>query len=302
MIEGVQVSSVAARDARRAAIFAEENEIPHVEADYGKLVSSDVDLVYNGLPPSSHASWSIAALEAGKHVLCEKPFAMNAGEAQAMIEAAERTGNLLIEAYHYRFHPLFARVLEVLGSGSIGAVRELDARFNVRIAHTPGEIRYDPTLGGGAMMDLGCYCVHSLRTVMAAEPEVLAASAVRHESGVDVEMEAVLGFPGSVRAKVRSSMSEKLPGVFDAELEIKGDRGTMTVVNPVAPHLGNELIVETAEGRISEEVAGETTYVYQLMHVLGVLKGKASPLTGGRDAIANMRVIDDIYRVAGMRS
>jgi predicted dehydrogenase len=102
-IEGIQVSSVAARDPDRAAMFAEENGIPYVEVDYESLVTShNVDIVYNGLPPSSHARWSIAALEAGKHVLCEKPFAMNAGEAQAMVGAADRSGKFLIEAYHYR--------------------------------------------------------------------------------------------------------------------------------------------------------------------------------------------------------
>ena len=109
-IDGIEVHTVAARDAARAAAFAEELAIPHVAADYEALIASDaVDLVYNGLPPSSHARWTIAALEAGKHVLCEKPFAMNATEAQAMVDAAGRTGKILVEAYHYRFHPLFAR-------------------------------------------------------------------------------------------------------------------------------------------------------------------------------------------------
>ena len=146
-VAGVEVSAVAARDAARAAVFAGENGIAKVEADYEALVSSDeVDLVYNGLPPSGHARWTIAALESGKHVLCEKPFAMNAGEARAMVDAAERTGNYLIEAYHYRFHPLFARVLGVLDSGVIGPVRGMGAHFNVRIVPEQGEIRYDPAL------------------------------------------------------------------------------------------------------------------------------------------------------------
>jgi predicted dehydrogenase len=301
-IEGVQVAAVAARDATRAAMFAEENAIPHVEADYEALVTSDeVDLVYNGLPPSGHARWSIVALEAGKHVLCEKPFAMNAGEARMMVDAAERTGNALIEAYHYRFHPLFARVLEVIESGHIGALRGLDAHFNVRIACKPGEIRYDPALGGGAMMDLGCYCVHWARSVVGVEPEVLSASATEHESGVDVAMEAVLEFPGGVTARVNSSMSEDLPGGLDAGLIIEGERGTMKVVDPIAPYAGHELILETADGRSSEEIAGETTYAHQLRHIVDVLNGEADPLTGGSDAVATMDVLDRIYRLSGMR-
>ncbi len=302
-IEGIAVSAVAARDVSRAEVFAEANGIPQVEADYEALVTSDaVDLVYNGLPPAAHARWSIAALEAGKHVLCEKPFAMNAREAGAMVEAAERTGNALIEAYHYRFHPLFERVLALLGSGRIGAVRKLDAHFNVRIADNAGEIRYDPALGGGAMMDLGCYCVHWVRSVMGAEPEVLSAAATRHESGVDVAMKAVLEFEGGIRAQLHSSMSRDLPAGLDAGLLIEGDAGTLEVINPIAPHKGHELILESPDGRSSEEVSGDTTYACQLRHVIAVLQGTAVPLTGGSDAIATMRVLDGIYRFAGMRA
>ena len=301
-IAGIEVHAVAARDAARAASFAAENGIPNVAADYAALLAGDeVDLVYNGLPPSSHARWTIAALEAGKHVLCEKPFAMNAGEAQAMVDAAGRTGKVLIEAYHYRFHPLFARVLEVLDSGVIGAVQDISAHFNVRILPEPGEIRYDPGLGGGAMMDLGCYCVHWARSVMRTEPEVLSATAIRHESGVDVDMRAALGFPGGVTAELRAAMSGELPEGLDAGLEITGERGKVTVVNPIAPHMGHELIIEAAGGTRREEVAGQTTFAHQLRHVIGVLQGTVEPLTGGSDAIATMRVLDDIYRAAGMR-
>ncbi len=301
-IEGIEVTAIAARDAARAESFAGENRILRVEADYESLVASDeVDLVYNGLPPSGHARWTIAALEAGKHVLCEKPFAMNAAEARAMVEAAERTGKVLVEAYHYRFHPLLDRVLAVLDAGDIGAVRGIDAHFNVRIVAEPAEIRYNPALGGGAMMDLGCYCVHWARTVMGAEPEVLSAAAVLHETGVDVEMQAVLGFPSGVRARVSSSMSEDLPDTLDAGLIVEGEHGKMSVINPVAPHMGHELVVETPEGVTREEVAGDTTYHHQLRHVIDVLYGEAERLTGGNDAIASMRVLDDIYRAAGMR-
>ena len=301
-VEGVEVVAVAARDPARATLFAEEHRIPHVAANYDALVkSNEVDLVYNGLPPSAHARWSIAALESGKHVLCEKPFAMNAAEARMMVDAAERTGNVLIEAYHYRFHPLFARVLEIIGSGRIGALRGLDAHFNVPIACEPGEIRYDPALGGGAMMDLGCYCVHWARSIMGSEPEVLSALATRHESGVDVAMQALLEFDGGVMARVSSSMAEDVPEGLDAAMAITAERGTMTVVNPLAPHAGHELILETADGSSNEEVAGETTYAHQLRHVIAALKGETAPLTGGSDAVANMVVLDSIYRLSGIR-
>ena len=185
-------------------------------------------------------------------------------------------------------------------------MRSINADFNVRIPPEPGEIRYDPALGGGAMMDLGCYCVHQARSVMGTEPEVLSAAATRHESGVDVEMEAVLGFPGGARAEVRAAMSrksgEESAGGLDAGLELTGERGKLTVVNPVSPHMGHELVIEAAGDTTREEVAGETSFAHQLCHVIGVLHGKVEPLTGGRDAVASMRVLDAIYRAAGMRA
>ncbi|MEM9208997.1 MAG: Gfo/Idh/MocA family oxidoreductase, partial [Pseudomonadota bacterium] len=120
-VPGVEVCALAARSPARAAEYADEHAIPAIESDYAALVASpDIDLVYNGLPPSEHKSWTIAALRAGKHVLCEKPFALHADEAADMVRAADETGGKLIEAFHYRFHPLFHRVMEIRDSGVLG--------------------------------------------------------------------------------------------------------------------------------------------------------------------------------------
>lgn len=299
-MDDVDISRVAASDPRRAAAFADEHGIAGIEADYAALIASEqVDLVYNALPPSGHARWSIAAVEAGKHVLCEKPFAMNANEAHRMVDAAGKHGRLLIEAFHYRFHPLFERVLDLLQRDTIGAIRHIDSRFNVPIACTPGELRYDPKLGGGAMMDLGCYAVHWVRTVMAAEPDVKSSEATWHESGVDIAMRAELGFDGGATAVVSSAMDERLPAGRDAVLDIKGETGRLTVDNPAAPHTGHELRIVSQDESTTETVAGNSTYWHQLRHVIAVLDGREAPLTGGTDAIANMRVLDEIYRQAG---
>lgn len=299
-IDGVEVSRVAARDRSRAAAFAAEHGIAGTEADYDALCRSEqVDVVYNGLPPSEHAHWSIAALEAGKHVLCEKPFAMNADEAQRMVDAADRSRRVLIEAFHYRFHPLFDRVLLILQSGDIGAIERIDATFCVPIANRPGELRYIKDLGGGAMMDLGCYPVHWVRTIMNAEPEVLSAEADWDESGVDVVMRAEFKFPDGVRAFLHSAMSVDLPNARDAKLTVQGSNGQLTVDNPLSPHDGHRLTVTTDERHFDDEVAGGTTYYHQLQHLLAVLAGDAAQITGGADAVSNMRVLDDIYRLAG---
>lgn len=294
------VTRVAARSADRAGAYAREHGIPGIEPDYGALVASDaVDVVYNALPPSGHERWSTAALRNGKHVLCEKPFAMNALAAERMVAAADASAGTLLEAFHYRFHPLFSRVLDTVDTGVLGDIRELEAQFNVPIPYRPGELRHMPELGGGACMDLGCYPLHWVRTVMRAEPTVVSATAVQERYGIDISMRAWLDFDG-VGAGISCSMAADLAPTVDAALRIQGTRGRLVAINPVAPHMHNELIIEVRGETRREKIYGNTTYWYQLQHVVEVLDGKAEPLTGGADAVANMRAIDSIYAAAGM--
>ena len=298
--DNVEVTRVAASSADKAVAYAEEHGIPGIEADYAALVASDdVDLVYNALPPSGHKSWSIAALEHGKHVLCEKPFAMNASEAKQMIDAAAASPGVLIEAFHTRFHPLFARVLELVAGDSLGKIQHVSARFDIAIPYSPGELRHTLEVGGGALMDLGCYPVHWLRTVMQSEPEVVSASAVEERAGVDTTMRAALDF-GGIPGEISTSMAADIPKL-NANIVVEGELGRMTVVNPLSPHNGHEIILEADGKTESTTVDGNATYWHQLEHVVEVLEGRAEPITGGEDAVANMQVIDAIYEAAGMQ-
>ncbi len=298
-LDGAHVTRVAAREPARARAFADEHGIDGIEADYAALVESDaVDLVYNGLPPSGHAEWSIRALAAGKHVLCEKPFAMNAAEVESMLEAAEASDAHLVEAFHHRYHPLWHRIVELLAGGAVGDVEDVEAHFWTPIPYRAGELRYDPALGGGALMDLGCYPVHWSRTVVGTEPEVVAASATWHESGVDVSLEARLEFPGGQTAKIFCSMDEHALDSSESLVVVTGSKGRMTIVNPLAPHAGHSLILDTAEGSRSEEVPGRSTYYHQLEWMLDVIPGRKKALTGGRDGLETMRVIDAAYALA----
>jgi predicted dehydrogenase len=298
-LDGVEVTRVAARDPARARAFADEHGIGGIESDYAALVESDaVDLVYNGLPPNGHAEWSIRALVAGKHVLCEKPFAMNAAEVETMLEATEASDAFLVEAFHHRYHPLWHRIVELLAERVVGDIREVEAHFWTPIPWRAGELRYDPALGGGAMMDLGCYPVHWSRTVVGTEPKVASASATWHDSGVDLSMQARLEFPGGETAKVFCSMDEQALDGSESALVVSGSKGRMTVVNPLAPHGGHTLTIETAEGSHSEEVPGQSTYYHQLEWMLDVIAGRKAPLTGGDDGFANMRVLDAAYALA----
>ena len=297
---GAIISAVASRSVERAQLYAQEHSIPSVSDDYQALVErDDVDLVYNALPPSEHAAMTIAALRAGKPVLCEKPFAMSANEARQMVSVAQETGLPLIEAFHYRFHPAVSFVLDELRKGTIGTVQSITGRLTGPIPDTDGELRHIPELGGGALMDLGCYPVHLLRTLMGAEPTVTQAKAVMSESGVDLSFEGQLRFPFGARGRLVCSMA--LDAKLEARLKIVGDAGQIDFVNPLAPHIGHKITITTGEEKRYEVAKGKTTYTCQLEHVLDVLAGAAQPLTGGWDAIANMTVIDNLYAAAGVR-
>lgn len=287
-----QVVALAARDRGRAEAYAAEHGVPAVADDYAALIADpEIEAIYNALPPSRHADLTIAALAAGKPVLCEKPFAMNADEASAMVAAASRHGQVLMEAFHYRYHPLFARVLEIVGSGEIGQVRRMKAVFSTSIAETADELRYDPSLGGGALMDLGTYCLHWLRTVAGAQPRVLEAASMFGASGVDISTRATLAFPLGVSAEMVCDMA----GPVRATLAVEGSAGSLRVVNPLAPQLGHMLEV-TPEGHATrqETVTRDPTYDFQLRAFVQAVRGRRPALTGGEDAVAQMQLLDAV--------
>jgi predicted dehydrogenase len=168
-IPGVQVSAVASRDPLCARRFARKYGIPQTHSSYTALIDDpDIDAAYNPLPNSLHAEWSQRALQAGKHVLCEKPLTSNAEEAVQLAEIAKTSGRFLIEAFHYRYHPLALRMKPIVDSGELGRVRHLEASFCITIPE-PGNIRFRYDLAGGATMDVGCYPINLLRYLAAAE-------------------------------------------------------------------------------------------------------------------------------------
>ncbi|HEY1447795.1 MAG TPA: Gfo/Idh/MocA family oxidoreductase [Caulobacteraceae bacterium] len=290
------VSSVAARDPERARAYAAEHGIPHVAEDYAALVRrDDVDVIYNGLPPAGHKSWTIAALESGKAVLCEKPFARNAAEAREMAAAAQAAGSLLLEAFHYRFHNVMRAAVALAHEGALGELRTLEAIFEVAIPRAPDELRWSAEQGGGALMDLGTYTVHAVRSVTGAEPEVVSAEGV-FEGGVDASMRAILKFPTGATAAIACSMTVAAPRAI---LTVVGSRGTMEIVNFLAPQLGCRFTTVIDGDERRHGVEGPTTYAAQLSHLREVMAGKVAPLTGGADAVANMAAIDAIYAAAG---
>jgi predicted dehydrogenase len=299
---GTEVTAVASRDLDRARTFASQHSIPLALGSYGDLIArDDIDLVYVPLPPSAHLTWCTAALANGKHVLVEKPFASNAQDAAQMVAAARASGKLLFEGFHYRFHPLFERALEALRAGAIGRIQHIEATFYAALPDTPGELRYIEELGGGALMDLGCYCMHWIRTVAGDEPTVVNARARCVTPGIDLDIEAELAFTSGPTATLKCSMQPE-NGELYRRLLVQGDKGVLELDNPVSPHSGATLSIENDSPSLPQIVSGgETTFHHQLRHVLDCIAGRARPLTGGDDAIGNMRAIDAVYRAAGLR-
>lgn len=302
--EDCVIQAVAARDKSRAGDYAATYNIPHIEASYEALIArDDIDLIYNALPPHRHADLTIRAAQAGKAVLCEKPFAMNAREAQEMVDAAQLAGTVLIEAFHYRYHPAFLEFEALLKSGVLGKIEEMRGVFNVNIPNREGELRYIKTLGGGALMDLGCYPLHAMRTLTGLEPEIVSAENMGgQDHDVAVATVAELAF-GEIAAFLECDMSKD--AIYENHIDVIGTHGTARFNRPVHPyrwnpHLGFEIAtVIKGEKTLktlhnSPDSYKRSTYAYQLDHVLAVLRGERAPLTGGQDAVANMAAIDAI--------
>ncbi|HEY5070434.1 MAG TPA: Gfo/Idh/MocA family oxidoreductase [Caulobacteraceae bacterium] len=295
-VPGYSVSAVAARDPARAGAYAAEHGIAAVAEDYAALVArDDVDIVYNALPPAGHAPWTMAALAAGKAVLCEKPFACDAAEARAMVEAAKARGLILLEAFHYRFHAVIRRAEAMMRDGVLGQLRAAVGEFHAPIPRTPTELRWSAEQHGGAVMDLGCYPLHALRTLIGAEPRVTSAR-IQWRGGIDAATSADLLFPGGVEAKMACSMTRERPAGW---LTIEGERGRLEIVNFMAPQYGCRFTTTIEGETVSHPVEGPTTYEAQLAHLHEVMTGAAAPLTGGADAMANMALIDAIKRAGG---
>lgn len=299
----VVVGAVAARDPERARRFAAKHGIATVHRDYQALLDDpELDAVYNPLPNGLHAQWTLKALAAGKHVLCEKPFTANAVEARAVADAAAACGLVAMEAFHYRYHPMAARMREIVDSGELGPIRSVRTTMCFPLP-VFGDIRYSYRLGGGAMMDGGCYALHLLRLLggeaAGGPPEVLSARATLRAPDVDRAMTAELRFPNGASGALTASMWSRR--LLDFSATVRGDRGELRVVNYLAPHLWNRLTVRTPGGVRRERVHGGQTYGYQLRAFAEAVLRGGPVLTTAEDAVVTMGLIDDVYRAAGMR-
>ncbi|HUB22180.1 MAG TPA: Gfo/Idh/MocA family oxidoreductase, partial [Streptosporangiaceae bacterium] len=267
----VVVTAVAAREPARAREFADRHGIPVVHPTYQALIADpEVDAIYNPLPNSLHAPWTLRAIAAGKHVLCEKPFTSNEVEAVEVAEAAKAAGIVVMEAFHYRYHPLARRML--IAAGDIGELRHVEASLCFPLPRF-SDIRYRFDLAGGATMDAGCYAINCIRMLGQGEPKVTGARARLHAPDVDRAMTADFRFPGGATGRIRASLWSAQP--LRVSAKAIGERGEMRVLNYLAPQAFSLLRIRTPEGRRWERVRGDATYTYQLRaFAVAVLRGE----------------------------
>jgi xylose dehydrogenase (NAD/NADP) len=290
----VHVVAVGSRDAVRAQTYACEHTIPTAHGSYEALLADgDVDAVYISLPNSLHHEWTLAALDAGKHVLCEKPYSRRPGEVEEAFSRAEAGGLVLMEAFMYRHHPQTAKVKALVDEGAVGRLRLVLAAFRFVLPDL-GDIRASTELDGGSLMDVGCYCVSGARN-LGGEPEHVRGEQVLGPTGIDMSFHGTLRFPDDVVAQFDCSFA--LPRF--QRLEVIGEEGRLLVEAPWRTDWDGDLLLQRGDGDVRPVVAPRANaYQLELENLADAVEGKAAPLLARADALGQARAIDALYRSA----
>lgn len=309
-----RIQAVGSRRSDAADEFAATHGIARAYGSYEQLLHDrDVDAVYVSLPNSLHHEWTIAALRTGKHVLCEKPIAANAAEAEEMFDAAERAGRILVEAFMYRSHPLTHAVLGSIRAGEIGTVKLIRTSFCFRTSRTEDNIRFDASLAGGALMDVGCYCLDFSRLVTGTEPVSAHAVGTLHPSGVDDFAAAVLAFPDGVTASFTCGMSVQADntayvcgteGFIEVPVPWKpaAENAAYSIVRGTPPKMDGPVKPVLPPARDTRHVtAAKGLYSLEADDFAAAALDGAAPRLGRRDSVGNMRLLDELRRQVGVR-
>ncbi|MCL4234815.1 MAG: Gfo/Idh/MocA family oxidoreductase [Deltaproteobacteria bacterium] len=281
--------AVASRDAARARAWADARGVPLAFGSYDELLAcGEIDALYIPLPNSLHAPWTLRAIDAGLPVLCEKPFAVSAAQAEAVAREAQRAGVLVMEAFAYEFHPLFARLRALVAEGRIGRLVSISSVFTWRLDDRT-QIPASAALAGGALMDVGCYGVHAARRITGREP--VRAMAMATGNAVDDSLYGLLEFAEGVVATTECSIECE----ESRRLEIRGERGLLFVDNPWNPPVDQGRIILRSGGEVEEIVTpGGDVYRLEIEHFERAVRGVEPLAHGPLDAVANMRVLDSL--------
>lgn len=299
---GARLVAVAARDRRRAETWAAANGVERVLDDYEAVINDpEVEAIYNPLPNSLHAPWNAAALGAGKHVLTEKPFAANAEEARQVHELARRSDRIVFEGFHYAYHPIFSRLLELISDGTIGELTHFHVAMEMP-SPAADDLRWSWSLAGGAFMDLGCYCVHAIRLLAASQggvPTLLHAAAGERAGLAQIDEWATATFrlPSGAQGTARANMD----GPWNFSITATGSGGRIHLPDFLHTNDDDRLIVTTDEGERVEHLGALSTYTYQLDAFTRAIRRGQPYLTTTSDSVATMELVDGCYRGAGLR-
>jgi predicted dehydrogenase len=297
---GHDLVAVAARDRDRAEAFAAARGVAKVHDTYQDVIDDpDVEVVYDALVNSLHTRWNIAALQAGKHVLSEKPITSNASQARALREVAGRSPGQIVEGFHYLHHPVHQRLRELVTSGELGELQRVEIVLAIP-APADSDPRWSWELAGGATMDLGCYVLNAARQFgrwIGVTPELVSADATLRAPEIDAAMRAELVYGAGVTGSCTWDMDA---GHRTMTWTVVGSKGAATSPAYAVPHLDNRLII-TRDGRTTQETLGnQTSYTYQLAHFAGTLRDSTPFLIDMDDSVSNAELIDACYRSAGL--
>jgi len=292
----VDVVAVGSRDGERAEAYAREHGLERSHGSYEALLADDeIDGVYISLPNRLHHEWTLAALDAGKHVLCEKPYSRRPEEVEEAYDRAESTGRVLMEAFMYRHHPQTAAVKALVEDGTLGRVRLVKSAFRF-VLPTLDDIRASTELDGGSLMDVGCYCVSGSR-LLAGEPEHVRGEQVLGPTGIDMSFHGTMRFPGDVVAQFDCSFA--LPEY--QRLEVEGEEGSLVVESPWRTDWPGDVLVRRGGDVERVEMPGGNAYRFELENFADAAEGKAQPTLGREDALGQARTIAALYRSAEER-
>lgn len=300
-VPGVEIAAVASRDPGRAQAYAARHGIARVLPDYQALLDDDaLDAIYIGLPIGMHGEWTIKALHAGKHVLCEKALTADAAEAEKVRAVAEETGLVMMHAFHNRYHALLGRVQQIISSGELGAITRLEADFDVPIMPA-GDIRWNYDLGGGVTPDIGIYPIDLVRVLAGRQPTVISARATTspEDPRVDATLEAELDFGEGLSGRIRGAMGQG--GTSRQTALVIGELGTLAIDHFIHPQDGNELVTTVGGRARTEQVPSQpSSYDAQLSAFVAAITHEAPCPTDAADAVLTMEIIDACYRAAGL--
>ncbi len=282
-----ELVAVASRSARAAQEFARSWGIPRALEGYPALLADDeVDVVYNPLPNSLHAEWTIRAAEAGKHVLCEKPLAISLDQVDAIEAAAEGAGVVVAEAFMYRHHPQTRKVVELVRGGAIGRLRRIRGAFSFNLSRE-GDVRLVPELGGGSLWDVGCYPISYARLVAGSLPVEAFGWAVTGPTGVDLSFTGQLLFEDGVAAQIDCGFDAP----FRTGVEIVGSEGTLVVPQAFKPPAAATLLLRRGDDTQAVPVAADELYLYEVEDLVAAVLDGRPPAVSLADSRANVATI-----------